>query len=219
MAGEEVPDPWSTSDPWGGGVQADPADETEREHTAQRTPATDDQSRDVQGSGDSEARAAFGPWTREDWDSWQQHRDGRGSQDGGSDGGNHSADSNGASNWSGASWHSLGPLEPDVAGLRRLGTLALGSRACDSYLRPREHPRNTADYMDQLGPYYVGEGRAYSRDFDGPRYFLYDMDQIGPYYLGEGRACFRDYDMPRNSSYYMDLYSIDGSALEWVEPK
>ena len=27
MAGEEVPDPWSTSDPWGGGVQADPANE------------------------------------------------------------------------------------------------------------------------------------------------------------------------------------------------
>ena len=48
---------------------------------------------------------------------------------------------------------------------------------------------------------------------------LYDMDQIGPYYLGEGRAYFRDYDRPRNSSYYMDLYSIDGSALEWVEPK
>ena len=35
------------------------------------------------------------------------------------------------------------------------------------------------------------------------------MDQIGPYYLGEGRAYFRDYDRPRNSSYYMDLYSID----------
>ena len=73
--------------------------------------------------------------------------------------------------------------------------------------------------MDQLGPYYVGEGRAYSRDCDGPRHFLYDMDQIGPTTWAKGRAYFRDYGRPRNFSYYMDLYAIDVSALEWMEPK